>query len=77
MLWNYRVLAYPDGQEVFFQIHEVYYDENKVPNGATEKGIKVNGSSLEEIEEDLKRMKECLTKPVLWGDERFPQEYKP
>ncbi len=32
MKWNHRVLAHKDGDEMFFQIHEVYYDKKGKPN---------------------------------------------
>ena len=39
MSWNYRILAHEDGDDWFFQIHKVYYDEEGKVNGYTEKGV--------------------------------------
>ena len=82
MSWNHRILAteefHLNGEsEIVFSIHEVYYDKEGIPNGSTANAIKVSGDSLESIKWQLNRMKECMKKPILWGDDRFPQEYKP
>ena len=37
MKWNYRVLAHKQFDEVYFYIHEVYYDEEGNPNGYIER----------------------------------------
>lgn len=76
MSWNYRVLVYPDGDGVFFQIHEVYYN-NGVPNGYTESAIGPCGEDRNALLWSLERMLECVYKPYFWAGERFPEEYKP
>jgi len=73
--WNYRVLAHK-GEEVFFQIHEVYYNEEGIPNGYTEKDVGVGSESPEGLSWVLDKMKECIDKPILSAD-NFPNEYKP
>jgi hypothetical protein len=82
MSWNHRVLAteheMSDGRvEVYLQIHEVYYDKNKKPNGYTANPITIGGDDLDSLNWTVDRIKESLSKPILWGDERFPEEYKP
>lgn len=74
--WNHRVLAHPTEEDVYFSIHEVYYDETAKPNGATINAVGVGSESLAGIEWTLKQMLACLEKPVLWGDKRFPQPYE-
>lgn len=81
MGWNFRILVtetkMPDGEmERWFAIHEVYYDKNDVPNGATKLSTDVSGSSKKDVKWRLKEMRKCLSKPFLWGDDRFPEEYK-
>ena len=76
MSWNHRVLAYTYKDEVYFRIHEIYYNNDGIPTACTEKATCVIGESLESIKWNLTKMLECLEKPVLWGDERFPTEYK-
>jgi len=63
--WNHRVLAQREGDGIYFQIHEVYYDNEGKPDGFTKEGISVGGDSLESLSWVLERMKECLDKPVL------------
>jgi len=82
MSWNHRILVTEeknlvDGSKYpYFQLHEVYYDENGVPNGATKNPITLGAESFEGLEWTVDNIKECLDKPILWGDSRFPQEYK-
>jgi hypothetical protein len=75
MTWNYRVLAHQDGDGTYFQIHEVYYDEQGNPNGYTERGTTMGSETLESLRSELERMRECLSKPVLSYSD-FPNEFK-
>lgn len=73
MSWNHRVLAseafHLNGEpEIIFSIHEVYYDNGFIANPA-----KVSVDNLESMEWQSNRMKECMKKLILWGDDRFPQ----
>ena len=82
MSWNHRVLAteykHKDGTiEMFFQIHEVYYNKSGEIRCHTKEGVKIGGDSVKSLKWINKQMKKCLKKPILWGDNRFPQEYKP
>lgn len=82
MGWNHRVLAtkevHLNGEsEMVFSIHEVYYDKNGIPDGYTKNPISISTDSVSGLKWTLARIKECLDKPVLWGDERFPEEYVP
>lgn len=76
MSWNYRVLAHEYHDELFFAIHEVYYNEDGTPDGCTQNAIGVAGENPDGLKWTLNRMKEALKKPVLWGGDRFPQEYE-
>ena len=75
-MWNYRVLAHQDKEEIFMKIHEVYYDESGKPNGYTENAVSASGETTDEILSVLNRMKECCKRPVLWAGEKFPLEFK-
>jgi len=69
MTWNYRVLAreYKGFNEVdvIFEIHEVYYNDEGVPDMCTEDAIAVDGDNLAELSNTLKRMRKALKRPIL------------
>jgi hypothetical protein len=75
MGWNHRVLAHKDGDEMYFQIHEVYYDKDGKPDSYTANGVSVGHESLDGIKWVLDKMKECLDKPIL-SVENFPNIHK-
>lgn len=74
MGWNYRILAHRDGEDWYFQIHEVYYGDDEKPNGYTANGVSVGAESLEGVNWVLSKMKECVKKPIL-SVEKFPEEW--
>ena len=74
MGWNHRILAHKDGDEMYFQVHEVYYDDKGKPESYTANGVSVGDDSLEGINLILDQMKECSKKPIL-SIEDFPNEY--
>ncbi len=74
MSWNHRILAHKDGDEMYLQIHEVYYDKDGKPDSHTANGVSVGAESLEGINWVLEKMKECANKPILLVD-GFPNEY--
>lgn len=76
MSWNHRILAHEHKDEIYLQIHEVYYNEEGIPNGYTEKGVSVGSEDIEGINWVLDKMKECADKPIL-SVKNFPKEYKP
>lgn len=73
MTWNYRVLARPDGDDWWYSIHSVYYNENGTPNSFSDLPQSAVGQSPSEVQKDLEMMKEALNKPVLSYD-NFPKE---
>jgi len=76
MSWNHRVLAHKDGDDIWFSIHEVYYDEKGTPESYTSNGVSVGGNSIKDLSWTLDKMKKCLNKPIL-SLENFPEEFKP
>jgi len=70
--WNHRVIRHVSASplakgtefEVFYQIHEVHYEDG-VPKLVTNDGARVGGDSLEEIEQTLSLMRDALKEPVL------------
>jgi hypothetical protein len=65
MGWNHRVMKSKDGDDDYYQIHEVYYDKDDKVNGYTARGTLPCGNSLEELREDLERMLKSLDKEIL------------
>lgn len=68
--WNHRVMKHRDGDEDFFMIHEVHYDDDR-PVAYTQDGVAVGGGDFEELRETLRRMELALEKPVL-----TPEDFK-
>lgn len=69
-MWNYRVLRrswlHINGDvEHTFAIHEVYYNDDGVPNSCSKDSIEPHGESMEELQKDFRRQLEAFSKPVL------------
>ena len=65
MSWNYRVMKSKDGEDDWYQIHEVYYDEDNNVNGWTKNGATVGGNTIDEVRSSLKLMLASLNKEAL------------
>ena len=65
MSWNYRVIKTKDGEDNFYQIHEVYYSEDGKINGYTSKGATVGGSNIAEVKWVLMEMLSCLERDII------------
>lgn len=76
MSWNYRILAQKDGDGLYLQVHEVYYNEENEPTSCTINPITIGGSDLKSIYWSLKHMMMAKNKPILWFGDKFPQEVK-
>jgi len=75
MGWNHRVLAHKYQEKIYFEIHEVLYDENGIPNGYTAEPVTIGSEDIKGMRWTLNKMKECLKKPILWAGDDFPKEY--
>ncbi len=73
--WNYRLMAKEAKGEVWFDIHEVYYN-NDLPTSCSKYPACVSGNSVDDVKEVLSKMTECLEKPIIWYGDRFPKEYR-
>lgn len=76
MSFNYRVLAKKYKGDVYFDIHCVYYDNQSTPIGYSETPSTITSETVEEISSTLDKMKEALTKPIIWYGDKFPELYK-
>ena len=67
MSWNHRVMKRVefDGDDDWYQIHEVFYDSNRQPESWTVEGIAPGGNTLEELRDELIRMLEATEKEIL------------
>ena len=75
--WNHRILCGIYKGEEFFQIHEVYYDDDGKINGYGENSVSIySEEGLKGVKWQLEMMAKSLDKPILWGGDRFPEEYK-
>jgi len=80
--WNHRVIKHTktsvidkvEETEVWFSIHEVFYDDFGHPRGYTEDAVEPFGETLLELSDDLYRFQEALGKPVLVHEDFFPRE---
>ena len=65
MSWNHRVMKMKDGEDDFYQIHEVFYDIEGNVESYTKNGVTVGGNNIEEVKWVLREMLTALDKPVL------------
>ena len=67
--WDFRVLAREyrgfNESEVVFEIHEIFYNADGIPDMCTEDAVGVVGDNLAEISDTLRWMKKALRKPIL------------
>jgi len=76
MSWNYRILATEVSGEVYFLIHDVYYNENDIPDGYSENACIIGSESTDGIKNTLDKMEIGSKKGILWGGDRFPEPYR-
>jgi len=53
--WSYRMIAIPDGEDYYFQIHEIYWDKDGEPTGWSD-AVGAGGNSPMELYDDLMLM---------------------
>jgi hypothetical protein len=74
MGWNHRILATERNGEVYFQVHEVYYNDDGIPERYTLNPISVGCETINGIRWTINKMAESVKKPVLWAGDKFPKE---
>jgi len=65
MSWNHRLMKMKDGEDDFYQIHEVFYDKEGNVESYTKNGVTVGGKDIGEVKWVLLEMLAALEKPVL------------
>lgn len=69
--WNHRVVRQSIGNnEWMYQIHEVYYDDDRRPIMSTTDPVGPFGETLEELVRDLNLFMSALKHPVLYRDKK-------
>jgi hypothetical protein len=74
MHWNHRVVRHHTKNimgdpDVGYAIHEVYYDDDGSIRGMTQDAVSPYGDTPEELKDDLERMLEAISKPILDFDD--------
>ena len=64
MNYEYRIIKYEEGDEVFYCIEECLLDEDGVMGSHTIE-YSPKCSSIKELQSNLEEMKQSLTKPIL------------
>lgn len=66
--WNHRVIRKTNGEEVWYGVHEVFFDEGGEPIMCTKEPLglyHVDDDPIKKLIEDFDRMREALDKPIL------------
>jgi len=76
--WNYRVVKSKKWYgEIWYEVREVYYDDEGNVNGYTEEPGRPVATGLQELREVLEWMIKSLDKPVLVDGEVEFEDKKP
>lgn len=75
MTFNYRILVSKEEDNIYFDIHRVYYENGEIVSYG-ETPISLYSESIDEISNIVEKIKDCLTKPALWSGDKFPREYE-
>jgi hypothetical protein len=66
MTWNYRIVRHTGGDEPWFAIHEVYYDDEDAPTAVTTEPVCPGGDTPDEVIAALEQMlTDARTRPVI------------
>lgn len=65
MSWNYRVFKHVYKDEEYFQVHEVFYDDQGNIQGWSAEEVAALGSNPTELRSDLGMMLQALDRPIL------------
>lgn len=84
MGWNYRIVRKKisfvhDGMDMYeytYNIHEAYVDANDKVGSITVEPVNVFGTTIEELHQVYKMMKDAFTKPILDVDQIPEKGYK-
>lgn len=63
--WNHKVVRTQYNAEVYYGIHEAYYDDTGKVVSWTMRPVEVTGNSIQDLRKTLEQMLECLDKEVI------------
>ena len=67
-MWDHRIMKRTFPNEVLYQIHEVFYDDEDNVDGWTENPVTVSGIDMEDLKKGYKLIGTAFEKPVLDWD---------
>lgn len=65
MTWNYRIVRHHNGGDIWFAIHEVYYEEDGKPKMVSTSPVAPHGENLDDLQKDLEMQKAACKLPIL------------
>lgn len=65
MTWNYRIIRHNDKADIWYAIHEVYYNDVGEPKFVTQEPDFPFGKNVSELKKDFKYFLESFEKPIL------------
>lgn len=68
-------MAFVQEDETVLQICEVYYNDENKPNGYINKNTITSIEGIKGLKWIMSKYREALKKPILYGGDKFPQEY--
>lgn len=68
MTWNHRVIKHEKDGEVWYTLHEVFYDDDGSIKGWTQDAIAPLSETRDGLYWVLDKMREAVAKPVLKED---------
>lgn len=68
-MWNHRIIQKEDDGNIYYEIHEVYYNENGTIWAITEESVKPFGDTVEDLKVGMKLMLTAFEEPVLIEDD--------
>ncbi len=73
--WSYRIMHRHDGPNTWYELVEVYYDDNGQPNGFSQADAP-HGNTPETIRRIMDDMHKALEQPVIQQEEVFRKSDK-
>lgn len=73
MSWNYRVVKHIDKGEMWYAIHEAYYNKAGDIYAISTDEMSPHGETIKELKSDFRMMQKALNAPILDYDMEFAE----